>query len=437
MNLPVAIRWSLIVLLVLGVLTGVAFAILRLVAMPVRDLPEPTGPHAVGTVSYDLVDRSREDPYSEPTRPRTIRVQLWYPAQIETTAAGNTPRRSPWMPDGIEQIRAIVRSNEFPFFLWDHTVRIRASAWTAAAVATANSAAGTASATADSLPIVIVSHGWGGYRGLHTDVAEELASYGYLVVAPEHVYGAAATLLDDGRLHPQRKEILPNRETTDRFDEFAWNLVSMYTADDAFVLDHLEAINAGVTPPNAGVAAASLAKETRADLAALLAGLAGRIDPSRVAAVGHSTGGGAVVALAMRDERVDVVVGLDAWVEPLGADRLVHAGYDVPSLFLQSGQWVGGINEDYLNPFVDRLATEDTPVALYRIEGITHTQFSTLHMYAPAAGWVGLLGETGAEVFADYQRRVVREFVDRHLGGGPSVNLQAGFATAVVDTTGR
>lgn len=44
--------------IVLGFLWGIA--------MPVRDLPEPTGPYSVGTVSYDLVDTERRDPYRSP-----------------------------------------------------------------------------------------------------------------------------------------------------------------------------------------------------------------------------------------------------------------------------------------------------------------------------------------------------------------------------------
>ena len=46
----------------------------------VPQLPAPTGPYRVGTLTMHLVDRSRPDPLV-PTKPvRELMVQLWYPA---------------------------------------------------------------------------------------------------------------------------------------------------------------------------------------------------------------------------------------------------------------------------------------------------------------------------------------------------------------------
>jgi hypothetical protein len=109
---------------------------------------------------------------------------------------------------------------------------------------------------------------------------------------------------------------------------------------------------------------------------------------------------------------IDALVGLDAWVEPVGVEDLGAGLFRVPSLFLRSEQWEGGINDGYLLPFVRSL---ETPVELYQIEGITHAQFSTLYMYAPVVRWLGMLGEADPWEFRDYQREHILRFFDREL----------------------
>ncbi|TVQ22015.1 MAG: hypothetical protein EA383_16190, partial [Spirochaetaceae bacterium] len=49
------------------------------IAMPIRNLPEPTGPHVVGTISLDLNDDSRVEAYSlsDDPGPRRFRAQIW------------------------------------------------------------------------------------------------------------------------------------------------------------------------------------------------------------------------------------------------------------------------------------------------------------------------------------------------------------------------
>jgi dienelactone hydrolase len=408
---------------VLAILT-IAIVVLWGIAMPVRDLPDPTGPHAVGTVSYDLVDIQRHDPYriagSPAPESRTIRLQLWYPAAPSATA-----RPEPWMPDGPDHTRAIVRSHGFPFFIWEHT------RWM-----DSNSYRNAPAAGPSHYPVVIIVHGWEGYRGLHADIAEDLASHGYLVAAADHSYGAAATRLSDGTLLRSREDVLPKRNTTDRFVEYANELVETFSRDIGSIHRHLEDLSAGRTiqvvrgdstggDPSAetpvGIGSVSTA-EREAALAAVVQ-LEGRIDLDRLALVGHSTGGGAAVHYALEHGSgvarhhtlghgdISAVVGLDAWVEPLGHTRLSGAKLSMPTLFLRSTEWIDGINDRFLVPFVERLQEEGAPVELRQMEGITHEQFSTLYMYAPATRWVGLMGEADPWEFATIQRRAIREFL--------------------------
>lgn len=409
-----------IILTVVVVLGVTGRLLLWGVAMPVRDLPPPTGPYAIATLSYDLTDPTRREVYAPdapeatdaregparpgtaegpgaPDGPRTFRIQLWYPTE------STSDTRVPWLPEGRRHIRAIVATHGFPRFIWDHTVRMQS-----------NSVAGGATAPVvgdiGQLPVVLISHGWEGYRALHTDVAEELASHGALVVAADHSYGAAATALNDGRILQSHDGVLPERGTSDRFAELAWQLVTTFSADNRAILDHLERVAAGTAtqgPPEA------------------LAVLYGRVTVEGVGVVGHSTGGGAMVHLTQHDPRVGAVVGLDAWVEPLATgnpapgNALMARPLAVPARFLRSHQWEGGINDTYLLPYVAASKGASGAADLYHIPGTTHQQFSTLYMYAPAVQWLGLLGEIEPMGFAELQRDLVRDFLLAVRAGAP------------------
>jgi hypothetical protein len=391
------------VVIIIPITAAAAMAVLWLIAMPPRNLPKPTGNYRIGTVSYDLTDEGRSDPYAEvsgnPPGPRTIRIQIWYPA----VSSDNVRRRSPWMPDGIRQIRGIVKTHDFPPFVWDHTLLMKSNSFQGA-----EPAAHTGSGSGQPWPIIIISHGWEGYRGLHADLAEELASHGYLVAAADHSYGSAATLLGDGRLLQSSAAVLPEREVSPDFASHASLLVQTFADDNRFILDHLSRIAQGSSQQG---------PETLGDLTGLL-------DTSRIGLLGHSTGGGAMVRLVLdlaEEERktgsaphIAALIGLDAWVEPVGSSDLLSGEYQVPSLFLRSAQWEGGINDSYLLPFVESLRS---PVALYQIEGITHSQFSTLYMYAPVVKWLGLLGSTDARGFMEYQRQQVLRVFDHTCKG--------------------
>jgi dienelactone hydrolase len=253
------------------------------------------------------------------------------------------------------------------------------------------------------LPVILISHGWQGYRDLHTDLAEELASRGYLVAAADHTYGAAAVVFDDGQIISSEPRILPRREESNRFLDHASRLVTTFAEDNRFILDHLDLVNRGKSsqgPPE-------------------LARFDGRVDMERIGVAGHSTGGGAMVQLALDDPRVDAVLGLDAWVEPVGAERLAGAAASeskVPMLFLRSQTWEGGINDGFLVPFAASLGDS---ARLYQIDGTTHEQFTMLYMYAPVVKWLGMLGDTDPKAFARFLSASTAAFFDETLKGAP------------------
>jgi hypothetical protein len=55
-------------------------------------LPDPTGPHRIGTISLHLIDAARDEPWASGRPARELMVQLWYPAQPATGQP-----RAPWV----------------------------------------------------------------------------------------------------------------------------------------------------------------------------------------------------------------------------------------------------------------------------------------------------------------------------------------------------
>src|SRR5699024_4604584 len=90
---------------------------------------------------------------------RRIKYQIWYPAE---STEGH--KKAKWISDGKTLTRQLARSFHLPSFVLDHTAEIYSNSYIDAPV----------SSNKPMYPVVIISHGWQGFRELHTDFAEEL-----------------------------------------------------------------------------------------------------------------------------------------------------------------------------------------------------------------------------------------------------------------------
>ncbi|MBT9314186.1 alpha/beta hydrolase [Leptothoe spongobia] len=154
--------------------------------------------------------------------------------------------------------------------------------------------------TAEEAPLVVLSHGFAADRRFLTYVGEHLASYGFTVVAVEHV-GSNVEALNNIPLDPAAVEkpsrILPASEFLDR------------PRDVSYVLDRLEWMEQ-VSPM-----------------------LAGKFDPERVVLIGHSLGGYTGFALAGAQLDLSALPPFCDSLTPVGlspADWLQCAAVDLP-----------------------------------------------------------------------------------------------------------
>ncbi|NEQ50246.1 MAG: alpha/beta hydrolase [Leptolyngbya sp. SIO3F4] len=151
-------------------------------------------------------------------------------------------------------------------------------------------------------PLVVLSHGFAADRRFLTYVGEHLASYGFTVVAVEHV-GSNVEALNNTPLDPMAVEepsrILPASEFLDR------------PRDVSYVLDRLEWMEQ-VSPM-----------------------LAGKFDTKRVILIGHSLGGYTGFALAGAQLDLSALPPFCDSLTPVGlspADWLQCAAVDLPEV---------------------------------------------------------------------------------------------------------
>lgn len=221
--------------------------------------------------------------------------------------------------------------------------------------------AGRDAAVADGeFPVVLFSHGFTGIRLQSTFLTSHLASHGMIVVSSDH---------------PSRDltNVLGGTASGDRED----------SVDD--LLQSLELITA-----------------QDADAASIFSG---HVDTERVGAVGHSAGGGTVLAAAA-DPRIDGYVSLASGVLRGGGDdgttTTVDPGSlpDKPSFFM-----AGAVDAVVPADTVTRPSFEavPSPSLLWVIDGVGHNGFDDFCTFGNGTGIIGVAEASGLGGLLDAQ----------------------------------
>jgi dienelactone hydrolase len=323
-----------LIVLVWVLIVGLADApgVLAQDASPVPDavtLAVPTGPQAVGRTSFEWIDRTRDEPFTDdPADDRELVIWMWYPAEPMPDA-----ERAPYLPG-----------------LWGDLIgdalgldldRVAVHAVADAPVASGQSR----------YPLVLLSPGSGIMPAVYTALAEELASHGFLVVGVNHTYNASVTVFADGRLRPAAPEAQPKPTDLDAMRTAGETVTELHAADLAFVLDRLEALDDETGP------------------------FAGRLDLSRIGVLGHSLGGAAAAELCRVDRRCDAGVNMDGlfWGE------VAESGVPVPFLLLMAEN----------QPCAEVAQLQDVPVELCEaLEALFTENWQTVQETAAPGTWV-------------------------------------------------
>jgi dienelactone hydrolase len=371
-------RW----LRVTGAAVGVVLVALGAglaVVLPVPSLPPPDGPYGVGVTKWEVVDAARTEQYGPtPGGPRRLMATAWYP----TDESGDP---SPWVSDPGPFAEQVGPQVGVPGFVLGHLAYVTTPAISDARLAPATGIEAR-------WPVVVYSHGWAGFASIQSDLAERLASEGFVVLALDHTYGAAVTTFPDGTVAPQDPAALPDQDDVGAAasDAAATQLEATFADDVAFLLDDLEGGNGPTVLPGDDLAL------------------------DRVGLVGHSTGAGATVWLCLVDDRCAGLVGFDPWVEPVPPGLLVN-GLAVPVVSVRSEDWQGNDNDAVLR----RLhAASPGDRGMYVVPGATHRDFTLLPFLSPAAGALGLSGQVDARAMHADMEELTVAFFDEVLRDG-------------------
>ena len=352
-------------------------------AFPVPDLPAPTGALKIGTSSVYLKDESREEIYTDVAGDRReIMAQIWYPA---APAANARPMR--WLSNAPVIGPAIAKWVKLPDFLFDHVNLINSNSYLDAPMAGAGP-----------YPVLLYSHGWGGFRQINQNQIEQLASQGYVVVAVDHSYGAMVTEMPDGRVIFNKRSILPPGGSPGFAGSFA-ELVNVYALDLRFTLDQLERANAGEGPFGQR--------------------FAGRLDLGRAGLFGHSTGGAAVLQACGNDPRCKAVIGQDPVTTGVEA-AITSRGLAQPSLTFYSKDYLDSPSDTQLLAMLRAGRADGYRIA---IPTAAHYDFVLTPFFSPLAATIGLKGPIPSDRVVGLIDAYQGAFFDQYLRATPSTLL--------------
>jgi len=343
-------------------------------ALPVPKIPEPTGPHAIGTQTFHMVDTSRDEFYTDdPADKREIMMQIWYPA--EPDADGET---AVYLEDLDVMGSVLAERLNLPSFLLDHINLTKLSAKIDVDVL----------AEGEPFPVLLFSHGLRGMRQQNTAMVQELVSHGFVLATIDHTYGNVMTVFPDGRVEFYNPDVLSGEGEPPHTNT---QLVQVWADDMGYVLDQLTAWN----------------DEANGDFS-------GRFDLSEVGAFGHSTGGGATVQFCGQDERCQAGVGLDAWVVPV-SDQVVAAGLDEPFLFLRADLW--GFDDSTENHTIaETLYAESSETSyLATVDGANHYDFTDIPLLSPLTPQLNLSSEMDSDYTVEMMNTMTSAFFRQEL----------------------
>ncbi|WP_295615127.1 hypothetical protein [Chamaesiphon sp. GL140_3_metabinner_50] len=286
LKLIISTPWLFPASIGLGLIGATTSAILFYL-YPIFTFPVPTGRYAVGTISIDLVDKSRIE-LCDPTTTnanRELVVRVWYPA-----IANNNSPKTPY----IEDPRLI------PSGLFSHLRLVKTHAIPAAPIAT----------TATPYPIIIYTPSWGGSKTDNTFQTQELASQGYVVIGLEHACSVPMAIYPSGRVI--RSNLAADYTSSDaamaKFLTVARSQLDLRTQDVRFILDRLPELNATHQL------------------------LTGKLNLSKIGIFGPSFGGAVAAQACSLDARLKAGLNMDGLMFSSSA----QTGATQPFLFMNS-----------------------------------------------------------------------------------------------------
>jgi len=387
-------------LAIVAALIGLAFvwvAVELTVQVPSFRMPPPSGPHAVGTRTFKLVDESRVDAASPIGNGyRSMSIQVWYPAEL----SGGEERTTYMKPDIRSEMESLVG---MPAWFNGFLDQVRTYAYWDAGV----------DQSGERFPVIIYSPS--GNASLHKILFEELASRGYVVASISHPHWSNVIFDDRGNVIEQGGV---GERYQAWFEEADLSAVRNAQGQINSVQDLRTLEQAQINLNNARPIAISELREWAQDMGFVLDRLSemnqpggffdDRIDLSRVGAMGFSLGGATAGQFCVTDVRCQAGINVDGFM----FGDILDNNLTVPFMFFHSSfpgiEPVGALFYDW---------AEDSAY-IVQIAGASHHD---LGAPAPTGQPILVPLELNSGLFPDgaYLAQIVNDFIlaffDRHL----------------------
>ena len=295
-----------------------------------------------------------------------IVVQIWYPASEESDSL------YPYMDYPEIRINSISKRINKPKGFVKPAGKIKGNSYY------------KANPVNKKFPLIIFSHGLGGYKTQNSIAIEALVSKGYIVIAPDHSYDANITIFSDGTIIDYESK-LPRDVSPNEF----WNVrlpqINTRASDVSFLIDKLQ------TMKNYNVY--------------------NSIDFNNIGVFGHSFGGATSVVSSWNDTRISACLNLDGWFVPI-IDDIINTGIKIPFCYIGQESWgENTINYDKLDKFYSNCSND---AYILKINGTKHFDYADM----PHFSSFGRMISSGKEVdkhFAIRTSDLIVGFFDEYL----------------------
>ena len=261
-----------------------------------RDLPKPDGSYIIGTEIFTWEDTYRDEWFTkDKIDTRKIVVQIWYPASEPSDSL------YPYMDYAEQRIESIAKRIEKSEGFIKPIKNVIGNSYF------------KAKPVNQKFPIILFSHGLGGYKTQNSINIESLVSQGYIVVAPDHTYDATITIFEDGST-VDFESGLPDDVSPEDFWDIRIPQINTRASDLSFIIDKLQ------TMDNHPVYKS--------------------LNFNKIGVFGHSFGGATSVVTSWNDTRISACLNLDGWFVPIVND-IINTGLRIPFCYIGQEFWKG------------------------------------------------------------------------------------------------
>lgn len=365
-----------IFMLTLVLIVSIAFPL----AFSIVNIPKPQGSYFVGTTYMSFTDTSRKGIFTGANDYRKLAVQVWYPADnVKGKKAESyfpSEKCSSYLSKYMNSINIF---GQFELSKTNSFLDVKLSSKEA------------------KYPIIIFSHGYGGFQGQNTVQMEELASHGYVVFSISHTYEAFVSIFPDGQIVPYSPErykafIDEQMSLAKSIEKDSANIqkckivaesVHIWSDDTRFVINQIEKINSG---------------EIRGMFS-------NRLDVSKIGAMGHSVGGATAGQACIEDSRIKAFINLDG----------VPLGDAIKSIIKQPFMLM--VEPSSKNPIIANYHPQQKNYLTVTVKGTKHMNFTDDSVLFPIGKYLGFLGSIDGEKQMQIVNDYTLSFFNKYLKG--------------------